>query len=101
MKIGQQGRTTKRESESEALNLKGGVNPPQRDERRQWEDWQNGEKRNPLRKEIKMASVWITALQKKSMVNTKEGWAYYHGQYWSECRAYGLKPGAEDKLIYA
>lgn len=35
MKIGQLGRTTKRESESEALNLKGGVNPPQRDERRQ------------------------------------------------------------------
>lgn len=45
--------------------------------------------------------MWITALQKKSMVNTKEGWAYYHGQYWLECRACGLKLGAEDKLIYA
>ncbi len=91
---GQRRGTTNQESKSEALKLKGANKPSSKRSRREWEDWQNGEKINSVRKEIQMGCVWIIELENKYMVNTKQRWAY-HRQYRLECRTHSLNPELE------
>ncbi len=91
---GQRRGTTNQEIKSEALKLKGANKPSSKRSRREWEDWQNGEKINSVRKEIQMGCVWIIELENKYMVNTKQRWAY-HRQYRLECRTHSLNPELE------